>query len=116
MQLNIIEKYTSGNIIVNGHLYTSDLIIFPHRINSSWSRKEGHNCCLQDLQQATDFKPDALVIGTGASGIMKVGPEVVQFFEHNNIILIKQPTDAAAKIFNKFNIDSIRVIAALHLT
>jgi len=116
MMLNVIERYAFGNIIINGHSYTSDLIIFPHRISSSWWRKDGHNCSLQDLKEAIDFKPDALVIGTGAEGTMKVDPDVVRFFEHNNMILIEQPTDAAVNIFNKFNIDSIRVVAALHLT
>ena len=72
---------------------------------------------MKDLQEAIDFEPDALVIGTGARGsTMKVNPEVVRFFEHSNMILIEQPTDAAVNIFNKFNIDSIRVVAALHLT
>ncbi len=114
--LNVIERYTFGNILINGHSYTSDLFIFPHRIRSPWWRKDSHNCSLQDLKEAIDFKPNALVIGTGAEGTMKVGPEVVRFFEHNNMILIEQPTDAAVNIFNKFNIDSIRVVAALHLT
>jgi hypothetical protein len=115
--LNIINEYTFGNVIINGHSYTSDLIIFPHRINSSWWRNDGHHCSLQDLQEAIDFKPAALIIGTGSRGTMKVDPEVIRFFEYNdNMILIAQPTDAAVNIFNKFNIDSIRVIAALHLT
>ena len=116
MMLNVIERYSFGNIIINGHSYTSDLIIFPHRISASWWRKDGHNCSLRDLQEAIDFKPNALIIGTGARGTMKVDPEVFRFFEHNNnMILIEQPTDGAVNIFNKFNIDSIRVVAALHL-
>lgn len=115
--LNVIERYSFGNILINGHSYISDLIIFPHRITPSWWRKDGHNCSLQDLKEAIDFKPNALIIGTGARGTMKVDPEVVRFFEHNNnMILIEQPTDTAVNIFNKFNIDSIRVVAALHLT
>ena len=116
MLLNVIERYTFGNIIINGHSYTSDLIIFPHRISSSWWRKDVHNCSLQDLQEAIDLKPNAIVIGTGARDTMKVDPEVVRFFGHNNMILIEKPTDAAVNIFNKFNIDSIRVVAAMHLT
>ncbi len=116
MMLNVIERYSFGNIIINGHSYTSDLIIFPHRISASWWRKDGHNCSLRDLQEAIDFKPNALIIGTGARGTMKVDPEVFRFFEHNNnMILIEQPTDGAVNIFNKFNIYSIRVVAALHL-
>ncbi len=117
MMLNVIERYSFGNILINGHSYISDLIIFPHRISASWWRKDGHNCSLRDLQEAIDFKPNALIIGTGARGTMKVDPEVVRFFEHNNnMILIEQPTDRAVNIFNKFNIDSIRVVAALHLS
>ena len=114
--LSVIERYTFGNITINGHSYTSDLILFPHRISASWWRKDRHNCSFQDLQEAIDFKPNALIIGTGSKGTMKVDPEVVRFFEHNNMILIEKPTDVAVNIFNKFNIDSIRVVAALHLT
>jgi len=34
----MIESYSFGQMVIDGQEYTSDLIIFPDRINSSWWR------------------------------------------------------------------------------
>jgi len=59
--------------------------------------------------------PEVLVIGTGASGLMKVLPEVEQALEPQGIKLIDQPTDEACQTYNRL-CQSQKVVAALHLT
>lgn len=37
-----IASYSFGKITIDGQTFTSDLIIYPGRIDPSWWRREGH--------------------------------------------------------------------------
>ena len=113
--MNIIDSYRFGQVVVNCKHYTSDVIIFPDRVSDSWWRKTSHQLRLDELSEVTTKKPDVLVVGTGASGLMKVSPEVAQSLEAQGIKLITQPTSEACNLYNQL-CHSQRVVAALHLT
>jgi hypothetical protein len=113
--MNIIDSYRFGQIVINGKHYTSDVIVFPDRVNDSWWRKTSHRLRLDELSEAVEEKPEVLVVGTGASGLMKVLPEVEQSLEIQGIKLIAQPTSEACNLYNQL-CRSQRVVAALHLT
>jgi len=113
--MNIIDSYRFGLIVVNGKSYTSDVIIFPDGVRENWRRKAGHTLHFDDLSEALTEKPEVLVVGTGASGVMKVLPEVRLNLEAQGIRLIAQPTRKACDIYNQL-CQSQKVIATLHLT
>ncbi len=113
--MNIIDSYQFGQVIINGQKYSSDVIIFPDRVRDSWWRKQGHQLCLEDIAEVITENPEVLVVGTGASGLMKVLPEVEQATEARGIKLIVETTDKAVNIYNRL-CRSQKVIAALHLT
>ena len=113
--MNIIESYQFGLIVVNGKKYTSDVIILPDSVKDNWWRKTGHQLCLEDIVDVMTGNPEVLVVGTGASGLMKVLPEVQQSAETQGMQLIAEPTDKACKIYNQL-CHSQRAIAALHIT
>ena len=113
--MNIIDSYRFGQIVVNGKTYTSDVIIFPDRVNDNWRRKTSHQLHLDELSEAIAEKPEVLVVGTGASGLMGVLPEVEQRLEAQGIELIAEPTGEACNLYNQL-CQSQRVVAALHLT
>ncbi len=113
--MNIIDSYHFGTIVVNGQSYTSDVIIFRDKVNDNWWRKTGHELRLDDLTEVMAEKPEVLVVGTGASGLVKVLPEVQPTLEAQGIRLIARPTSEACTIYNQL-CHSQRVIAALHLT
>lgn len=77
--------------------------------------KKGHEVALEEIIEAMTESPDVLLVGTGASGLMKVLPEVQQEAETRNIQIITQPTAEACDIYNQLSI-SQRMVAALHLT
>jgi hypothetical protein len=110
-----IEQYNFGLIVIDGKRYTSDIIIYPDRVDFNWWRKEGHILQVEDLKEAFTEKPEAVVIGTGQSGLMQVPSEVKKCFEAKGIELIVDKTKNACEIYNKLS-GSKRVIAALHLT
>jgi len=115
MYMNLVDSYQFGVIIVSGKEYTSDVIIFPDRVRGNWWRKTGHQLCLDDIAEVITENPQVLVVGTGASGLVKVLPEVRQAAEAQGIKLIAETTDKACHTYNQL-CQSQRVVAALHLT
>jgi hypothetical protein len=100
---------------ISGEIYTSDLIVFPNRIDSSWWRKTGHRLCLDDLQEILEEEFDVLVVGTGYSGLMKVDKEVIQHAESARFDIIIEKTKKAVELFNTIS-NKKKTIAAFHLT
>lgn len=102
-------------MVVNGDVYTSDLIIFPDKINPSWWRKSGHQLCLEDLESVFSELPDAIVIGTGFMGAVKVKEEVIQTVNSKGILLIIEKTKKAVHVFNDLSSNK-KTVGAFHLT
>ncbi len=111
----MIDSYDFGKIVIDGKHYTSDVIIYPDRVDASWWRKRGHELHPEDLKEVVEEKPTVLVVGTGKWGLMEVLPETRDFLRSKGIKLIVEETDDACKTYNRLR-DSERVIAALHLT
>ena len=110
-----IEHYSFGKITIDGKTYTSDVIIYPERVDSSWWRKEGHSLHIVDLKGVIDEKPEILVVGTGYSGMMVVPEETISYLRSKGVEVQVARTEKAVEFFNKLSKDK-KVIAALHLT
>lgn len=110
-----IEHYSFGKITIEGVTYTSDVIIYPEKVNGSWWRKEGHNLQVVDLTDVINATPRVLIIGTGAMGLMKVPKETLSHLQSKGIEVHVARTGEAVEIFNKLQKDKT-VIAAFHLT
>ena len=113
--MNLVDSYQFGLIVVNGKKYTSDVIIFPERVRGGWWRKSGHQLCLGDIAEVMTENPEVLIVGTGASGLVRVLPEVQEELEARGIKLIVEPTSEACDRYNQL-CHSQRVIATLHIT
>ena len=110
-----IEAYEFGRMVYGGTTYTSDLIIYPDRVDPSWWRLKGHLLQIDDLQDILNEEPGILIIGTGAVGIMKVPKELKKHLQAKNIELYVERTGKAVEVFNSAD-KSKKVIAAFHLT
>jgi hypothetical protein len=113
--VSIIDSYNFGQIVIDGKEYTSDVIIFPGRVQDEWWRDESHRLTLKDIAGIINENPEILLVGTGASGLMRVLPEVEQAVKTRNIQLIVRPTREACEIYNRVS-QTQRVVAALHVT
>ncbi len=111
----MIDAYSFGRMIIGGKDYTSDLIILPDRIIDTWWRKSGHLLCLEDLGDILREDFEALVVGTGYLGIMKVKPEVVRHAESRGWKLFIAKTRKAVDAYNKLQ-NRTRTVGAFHLT
>jgi hypothetical protein len=110
-----INHYSFGRITINDKMYTSDVIIYPERVDSSWWRKEGHYLQIADMTDVINAKPDVIVIGTGYSGAMTVPKETSEFIMSKGIEIHAERTEKAVELYNSLQKDK-KVIAALHLT
>jgi hypothetical protein len=110
-----IEHYSFGKITVDGQTYTSDVIIYPDKVNSSWWRKEGHNLHVDDLKDIIAAEPEVLIVGTGYFGVMKVPKGTISNLESKGIAVHVERSVKAVELFNKLQRDK-KVITALHLT
>jgi hypothetical protein len=111
----MIDFYEFGEIVIDGKSYTSDVIIYPQRIDSNWRRREGHELGLSDLKDVLENRPEIIVVGTGNPGLMKVLPETERYIKSKGIELVVQPTREACRTYNELCIDR-KIIALLHLT
>lgn len=111
-----IERCEFGALVVDGKIYTADLILFPERILAGWWRREGHTLRPEDLEEVWPYRPQVLVVGTGQMGRMRIAPEVEKRLEAEGIQLLALRTPAACQAFNQLLATGTRAVAALHLT
>jgi hypothetical protein len=111
-----IDSYSFGIMKVDGTEYRGDLIVFPDKVRPNWWRKEGHSLALEDLDDVLAFKPDILVVGKGASGLMKVPTSTEEALQENGIEIIAAKTGQAWGIFNEQIEKGKKVVGAFHLT
>jgi hypothetical protein len=112
-----ITEYSFGSMTVGGTTVTSDLIILPDgTVLPDWWRQEGHRLLLADLPDVLDASPGILVVGTGASGIMRVSDEVEKECESRGIQLRVLPTAEAVRDYNAALHTDASVAACFHLT
>lgn len=110
-----IDDYSFGKIIIEGKTYTSDVIVYPDRVDSAWWRQEGHVLQKADLKDILAAKPDILIVGTGDSGLLSVPEGTLKFLESHNITVHVEKTAKAVELYNKRPADK-KVIGAFHLT
>lgn len=111
-----IDSYQFGQIVVDGVSYNSDIIILGDTVQSNWWRKQGHLLSPEDIQPIIAAKPSTLIVGCGASGLMKVTEETQRVLQEHNIKLESLDTHKAVQRFNELSQAGVNVAAALHLT
>jgi len=111
-----IDSYQFGKIVVDGTNYNSDIIILGDTIQSNWWRKQGHSLSAEDIESIIVARPAVLVVGCGASGLMKVPDQTRQILQEHNIQLEAFDTYKAVEQFNELSQAGANVAAALHLT
>ena len=111
----MINDYKFGVIVIDDIRYTSDVKIFPDWVIDNWWRKYGHSLVIEDIQDILNNNPKGLIIGTGASGMMKVPEDTQRIVRESGIELIIERTGDACQIYNELS-RSQNIVAALHLT
>lgn len=111
-----IDSYQFGKIVIDGTGYCNDCLIVGDSVGANWWRKQGHLLAPEDLQPVIAAKPSVLVVGCGASGMMKISEDTRQALQQQKIELIALDTNKAVARFNELASEGQDVAAALHLT
>jgi hypothetical protein len=101
---------------VEGAEYSSDLIILGDSIRPNWWRKDGHSLAAQDIAEVLEFRPEVLVVGRGASAMMRIPAATEKTLAEQGIKLIAADTAEAVKQFNELATKGKKVVGAFHLT
>ncbi len=111
-----IDSYQFGKIVIDGVDYSSDCIILGNSVQANWWRKQGHLLSAEDLQPIIAAKPTVLIVGCGASGLMKISDETRHVLLEEDIQLEAVDTAKAVEQFNELSKTGVNIAAALHLT
>jgi hypothetical protein len=114
-----ITFYDFGKIRINGEEYSRDLIITPGKIIGNWWRREGHYLRLEDILDyinPDEIEYDAVIIGTGYYGNMRVDKKVIEYFKGRGKGIIISNSQRAVEEYNRLVDKGGRVIAMFHLT
>lgn len=119
----MIEEYHFGSITIDGKTYTYDVEVRWTDEVLDWQRQESHVIDIEDVKRAIAQNPDAMVIGTGESGMAKVTEEAQKFIKEKGVELIIDLTEPATRTFNIRKEESEeeegrqeKVIGLFHLT
>lgn len=111
-----IEEYRFGHMKVDGRSFKDDIKIINGEIKPDWWRKTGHSIEAADVEDVLAADPDVFVLGTGNSGNVRVPEEFRKKLEQRGIELIAEPTEQAAKTYEKLKSEGRNVAAGFHLT
>lgn len=111
----MIEDYRFGHIVIDGESYTSDVIIYPDRVDANWWRKQGHRLLPDDVEGVVQSEARTLIIGTGAYGLMGVPQETLDWLNEQGFEVIVEKTGEAWQTYNRLS-EGSEVMAALHLS
>jgi hypothetical protein len=111
-----IDSYQFGKIVIDGIAYNSDCLILGGSVQPNWWRKQGHLLTPDDLEPVIAARPAILVVGCGASGMMKISQDTIQLMQEHGIELFKANTNKAVEKFNELAEKGENVAGALHLT
>ena len=111
-----IDSYQFGKIVIDGTAYNSDCLILGDSVQPNWWRKQGHLLAVEDLQTVIAANPSILVVGCGASELMKISEDLSQVLREHGIELFTANTNKAVIRFNELSGKGEYVAAALHLT
>jgi len=112
----MINSCSFGRIVIEGTTYTKDVVIYPDgHVQSSWRRKKGHSLCFDDIRELIEAKPDIVVAGTGAYGIMKPEAGLAMLLSEKGIEFMARASGKAAQEYNRI-FGTRAVGACFHLT
>ena len=112
----MIESYAFGKIIIDGVVYSRDIKIIRQKVIRKWWRKNGHSVVQEDIIDIIDAEPEIIILGTGSSGMMKPGADLIQLLHTKKIELFSIPTKEAVTLFNQLSHEKKNIAAGFHLT
>lgn len=117
ISMPFINAYQFGRMTINGKAFTTDLVILPTgMVMDNWIRKSGHYLEYIDIKNLTDTEPDTIIIGTGASGRMRVDNDLLALLNRLGTKVDVLPNKQAVELYNQKIKTGLQLGACFHLT
>ncbi|RKY18661.1 MAG: hypothetical protein DRP63_01775 [Planctomycetota bacterium] len=111
-----IDDYRFGRIVVDGKVFTNDVILLPDGcVISDWWRREGHLLQVCDIEKHLRDDVKVLIVGRGANGCMVVADEVYKWAGCRGMDVVALVTGDAVAEFDR-RADEASIAGAFHLT
>jgi len=111
----MIDNYTFGRFVIQGKEYNSNVILIGRTVKPA-RYLPNHELSINDIFPLVESKPDYIIIGTGASGVMPVPDNISNFIKEKRIKLIVEKTGDACQTYNSLLKEKKKVAAFLHNT
>jgi len=111
----MIEHYEFGEFIVDGKKYKSNIVLKGSEAKEG-KYLPGHQLRIDDFLPLIAYKPEIIIIGTGAYGAVKVPKEIIDYIEKRKIKVVIEKTGKACETYNSLIKEGKRVAAFLHNT
>ena len=112
-----VDSFSFGKITIAGKVFTTDVIVYPDRVQDAWVREEEHRPQISEFADIVQSEPDILIIGTGYAGVMSIPDQIRNFLTSKGIEVRVDKTVKAVEMFNTLLATSKdKVIAAFHIT
>lgn len=109
-----IRAFKLGQIHINEHIFTHNLIISPQQLLENWAPQQVAEITHEHLLPAIALKPTILLIGTGASQHF-LPLDIYGNFLNQGIGIEIMDTAAACRTYNVLTAEDRAVVAALLL-
>jgi uncharacterized protein len=109
-----IQRYETGEIIVNQVSYRKSLVVLPDRVIDDWSPSSLTEMTEEDFHWLTQLNPEIILLGTGKRQAFP-HPSLMQSVMQQRIGLEVMDTAAACRTYNILMSEGRRVAAALFM-
>jgi hypothetical protein len=108
-----IDSTSFGEICIDGKTHYADVVVW-------WDGRiehvpKDHIFGFDDFFSLAHRKPEAIVIGTGQSGSVKIPEKVMETAESLTIPIYSERSPKALEIFNGFIKDGKKAVALIHV-
>ena len=107
-----IRAYQPGAIQVNDKTITTSIIVMPNALIENWPPQAVAELTSQSLADIVTFKPDILLIGTGATHEF-LSADIYGDLINQGIGVEVMSTSAACRTYNALSAEGRNVVAAL---
>jgi hypothetical protein len=111
----MIDSYRFGEFVVDGKTYKSNIILIGKTAKPA-RHLPNHELSINDFIPLVDSNPEYIIIGTGASGVMPVPDEIIEFIEKKGIKTIAEKTGQACQTYNSMLKQGKKIAAFFHNT
>lgn len=107
-----IKSYESGRVGINDAYYHENLIVMPEKLISPWPAKSFSQLCNEDFECLIVYKPDVVIVGTGAN-FEWLDPRYYRCLIEQQIAVECMDSAAACRTYVVLNSESRSVALAL---